>query len=119
MNDIDELLAYLVDNVDGALSAFVGSSDGLLIEQHPKQGQDMSSVTAQWTNVLTAMNSVATGLKAGGLEEAIMTTEKTIAYARLLSEDIFCVVLMNPSGNIGKARLYSQKLAKNLLEVFA
>jgi uncharacterized protein len=119
VKEIDELLAYLVDNVDGALAAFVGGSDGLLIEQHPKQGQDMSGVTAQWTNVLSAMNSVSTGLKAGKVEEAIMTSEKVIAYARLLSSELFCVVIMNPSGNIGKARLYSQKLAKNLLEVFA
>jgi uncharacterized protein len=119
VKDIEELLAYLVDNVDGALAAFVGGSDGLLIEQHPKQGQDMSGATAQWTNVLNAMNGVATGLKAGKVEEAIMTTEKVIAYARLLSPELFCVVMMNPSGNIGKARLYSQKLAKNLLEVFA
>lgn len=119
MKEIDELLAYLVDNVDGALAAFVGGSDGLLIEQHPKQGQDMSGATAQWTNVLNAMNAVANGLKAGKVEEAIMTAEKTIAYARILSPELFCIVIMNPSGNIGKARLYSQKLAKNLLEVFA
>ncbi len=119
MKDIDELLAYLVDNVDGALSAFVGGSDGLLIEQYPKQGQDLAAAAAQWTNVLNAMNGVSAGLKAGKLEEAIMTTEKVIAYARLLSPELFCVVMMNPSGNIGKARLYSQKLAKNLLEVFA
>jgi uncharacterized protein len=119
VKEIDELLAYLVDNVDGALAAFVGGSDGLLIEQHPKQGQDMSGVTAQWTNVLTAMTSVSTGLKAGKVEEAIMTAEKVIAYARQLSPELFCVVIMNPSGNIGKARLYSQKLAKSLLEVFA
>jgi uncharacterized protein len=119
VKELDELLAYLVDNVDGALAAFVGGSDGLLIEQHPRQGQDMSGVTAQWTNVLTAMNSVATGLKAGKVEETIMTAEKVIAYARVLSPELFCVVIMNPSGNIGKARLYSQKLAKNLLEVFA
>jgi predicted regulator of Ras-like GTPase activity (Roadblock/LC7/MglB family) len=119
MKEIDELLAYLVDNVDGALAAFVGSSDGLLIDQHPKQGQDMSGATAQWTNVLNAMSGVATGLKAGKVEEAIMTAEKVIAYARILSPEIFCIVIMNPSGNIGKARLYSQKLAKNLLEVFA
>jgi uncharacterized protein len=119
VNDLDEILAYLVDNIDGAMAAFVGSSDGLLIEQYPQQTQDLSAVAAQWTNVLVALGNVANSLKAGKLEETMMTTEKVVAYARVVNDDLFCVVMMNPSGNIGKARMFSQKVSQNLLEVFA
>jgi predicted regulator of Ras-like GTPase activity (Roadblock/LC7/MglB family) len=119
VKDLDEILTYLVSHIDGATAAFVGSSDGLLIEQYPVQGQDFSSVTAQWTNVLVNLNQVASGLKAGKLTESLMMTEKVVAYARLINSEIFCVVLMNPSGNIDKARALSQQISENLLEVFA
>ncbi len=119
MKDLEEILAYLVDNVDGATAAFVGSSDGLLIEQHSSQGQDFSAVTAQWSNVLVALNQVSSGLKAGHLLETMMITEKVVAYIRLINDELFCAVIMNASGNIDRARVLSQQVSQNLLEVFA
>lgn len=119
MKDLEEILAYVVDNLDGAIAAFVGSHDGLLIEQHPRQGQDFSAVAAQWTNVLTALGSMASGLKAGRLKESMMMTESMLVYARLVNQEIFCVVIMSPTGSLEKARLLSQEISQNLLEVFA
>lgn len=119
MHELDELLAYLVDNVDGALAALVGDTDGLLIEQYPRGERDLSAVTAQWTNVLHTLSGVATTLEGGETREVMLTAEKLIGYARVLNNDLFCFIVMNPSGNIGKARLYSEKMAERILDVFA
>ena len=119
MNDLEEILESLVKGVDGATAAFVGSNDGLLIEQYPRDGQDYSSLAAQWTNVLVALTHVSSGLKAGSLKETMMMSEHRLAYVRLINQEFFCVVIMNPSGNIEKARSLSQQVSQNLLEVFA
>lgn len=119
MNDLDALLTHLIDNVDGAQAAVIGDTDGLLIEQYPKQSRDLSAVTAQWTNVMTNLRAVSNGLDGGEVAEVMLTADKLICYARILSDDLFCFIVMNPSGNIGKARLYSDKMAERLLEVFA
>ncbi len=119
MQELDQILAYLVDNVDGAMSAAVGGMDGLLIEQYPAQGQDLSLLAAEQTNILNNARSAYTQLQSGALNELIITAEKLIAYTRLLNDELFCVIVMNPAGNIGKARLYSEQAAKRILEVFA
>ena len=119
MQDLDEFLTYLVNNIDGALAAVIGDADGLVIEQYPKEGQDLSNLTAQWTNVMSALETVTKSLKGGDLKEVMVTADSIIGYARMLDTDLFCFVLMNPSGNIGKARLYSEQIARQMLEVFA
>ncbi len=119
MRELDDLLAYLVKNVDGALAVIVGDKDGLLIEQYPKQSQDYSAVAAQWTTALTGLKSVSSTLEGGEVKEVMMTAERVIGYTRILNEELFCFIVMNPSGNIGKARLYSEQITSHLLEVFA
>jgi predicted regulator of Ras-like GTPase activity (Roadblock/LC7/MglB family) len=119
VKDLDEILTHLVENVGGASGAFVGSSDGLLIEQYSLQGQDFSAVAAQWTNVLVALGNVAGSLKAGVLSEAMVTAENMVAYVRLINEEMFCAIIMNPSGDIDKARMLSGQVSQSLLEVFA
>lgn len=119
MNELDEILALLVDQVDGAQVAAVGGMDGLLVEQYPAQGRDLSATTAELTNLLTATRTAYSGtLDAGEIHEVIVTAEQVIGYTRLLGDDMFCLIVMNPGGNIGKARLYSEEAARRILEVF-
>ena len=117
MQDLDQTLATLVENIDGALVAAVGGMDGLIIEQYPQQEQDLSGITAEQTNILTTAKSIyVERLKGGNLQEFIVTAENLIAYTRLLNSELFCLIVMNPSGNIGKVRLYSEQAQTRILE---
>lgn len=119
MQELDQILAYIVDNVDGATAAAVGGMDGLLIEQYPPQGQDLSPLTAEQTNLLThTRNAFSQAVSGGAIKEVIVTTEQLIGYTRLLDDELFCLVLLEPGGNLGKARLYSEGAAERILEVF-
>lgn len=120
MEDLDRLLGFLVDHVDGALSAAVGGMDGLLIAQYPSQGHDLSMMTAEQTKVLSHLRQLYIGVLAGGeLSEVVVVASHLIGYIRLLSDELFCLVVMNPAGNIGKARLYSEQVSARILEVLA
>ncbi len=120
MTDLDEILAFLVDNVDGALVAAVGGVDGLLVDKYPDEGRSLTGATAELTNVLLSARSIFSDyLEAGPLSELILTSDSTIVYLRSLNDAFFCLILMNASGNIGKARLYSEEASRKVLEVFA
>lgn len=120
MEDLDSLLAYLVDHVDGAISVAVGGMDGLLIAQYPAQSHDMAIMTAETTKVLGYIRQTYGGtLEGGGLSEVIVVARHMIGYTRLLGHELFCLMVMTPAGNIGKARLYSEQVATRVLEVLA
>ncbi len=118
MQDINEILAYLTDSVDGAQIALIGDFDGLLIEQYPPDGKDLSEVTVQWTKIITVIDMAAKALKGGRLQEIMITSERMMAYARVLNESLFSLIIMNSSGNFGQAKLYSKKIDKHILEIF-
>lgn len=118
MQDINEILAYLTNSVDGAQLALIGDFDGLLIEQYPQEGRDLSEIAVQWTKILNVINIATKALKGGDVQEIMITSEKMMAYARVLNESLFSLVIMNSSGNFGQARLYSKKIDKYILEIF-
>ena len=110
---------YVVSSVDGSLYAALGGMDGLLIEQYPKEEHDLSALAAEYTNVFTAVSRLgATGFELGDTRDVMITSERLMSYARILSDDLFLIVVMNPSGNLGKARMYSDQVAPKILEFF-
>jgi len=118
VRELDEMLSYLVDNVDGAQMALIADSDGLLIEQFPANGNDLSEVTVQWTKVMTIIESASKTVKGGRIKDIMISGEKMLAYARTLNESLFILVIMNSSGNFGLAKLYCKKIEQQILEIF-
>lgn len=118
MRELDEMLSYLIDNVDGAQLALIADSDGLLIEQYPANGKDLSEVTVQWTKVMTVIEAASKTVNGGHTKDLMISSEKMLAYARTLNESLFILVVMNSSGNFGLAKLYCKKIEKQILEIF-
>lgn len=106
MQDLEEILVQLVEGVDGALAAAVAGMDGLVIEQHPRESTELAGVVAELTGALTALSTtVAERLGGGATQELAVTSERRIAYVRLLEGGLFCLLVLNRHGNLGKARL--------------
>ena len=120
MTELDDILAGLTDQVDGSVAAAVGGMDGLIIEQAGGARAEMSAFVAELTNVLRAGNAAMNErLSGGNLQELIMSSEHYVAYVRILSDALYCVLLLDAGGNIGKARLYSGHTGKRILEALA
>ena len=120
MTELDEILAHLVEQVDGALAAAVAGMDGLLVEQYSPDETDLASVAAEFTNVLSAgRNAIARPPEAGELRELILVSEARSGYVLLLGNDLFCLIVLEAEGNLGKARLYAQQAAERLAKVLA
>jgi predicted regulator of Ras-like GTPase activity (Roadblock/LC7/MglB family) len=120
VQDLEEILAQLVQGVDGCLAAAVAGMDGLVIEQSPRESTELAGVVAELTNALTGLTgTVSDHLGGGPLHEVIVTSDRRIAYARLLEGDLFCLLVLNRHGNIGKSRLLTGEAARKIQGAFA
>jgi predicted regulator of Ras-like GTPase activity (Roadblock/LC7/MglB family) len=118
MTELDEILSLLVEQVDGALAAAVAGMDGLLVEQFPQDDLDLAAVAAELTNVLvSSRNAMSDRLDGGELRELVLGFERRVGYVRTLGNDLFCLIVLGPDGNLGKARLYGEKAAERLRQV--
>ncbi|HKI56567.1 MAG TPA: roadblock/LC7 domain-containing protein [Trueperaceae bacterium] len=120
MQDLEEILGQLVEGVDGALAAAVAGMDGLVIEQHPRESTELAAVVAELTNALKGLQlTVGEHLGGGAMRELIVTSERRIGYARLLEGDLFCLLVLNRHGNLGKARLLTAETERKIQGAFA
>ncbi|HKI59110.1 MAG TPA: hypothetical protein VKA00_07850 [Trueperaceae bacterium] len=120
MQDLEEILGQLVEGVEGALAAAVAGMDGLVIEQHPRESTELTGVVAELTNAFRPLQATLGGhLAAGAMRELIVTSERRIVYARLLDGDLFCLLVLNRRGNVGKARLLTTEAGRKIEGAFA
>jgi uncharacterized protein len=114
--ELDQILTQLVANTDGALGAALGGMDGLLIEQFSTEGKlALGNVVAEHSNLLrSAKTAYAVSLAAGEVEELFVASEKLIGFTRRINSDFFVTLMLEPNGNIGKARLLLDQAARQL-----
>jgi predicted regulator of Ras-like GTPase activity (Roadblock/LC7/MglB family) len=120
MESLEAILAHLVEHVDGAVVAAIGSADGLVVEQHPPAEHDLAATAAELTHVLGGVTrALGEHLGAGATRELMITTERTLAFVRIVTPDLYLLVTMDPSGNLGKARLHADEAADQLMGLLA
>lgn len=117
---MEEILAQLVDGVDGCLAAAVAGMDGLVIEQAPRESHELAGVAADLTNALGGLAvTLDEHLGGGSLRELVATAERRVVYARMLDDKLFALLVLNRHGNVGKARLLSGEAARKILGAFS
>ncbi len=114
--DIDQILSNLVSSVDGALGAALGGMDGLLIEQFSNEIKlNLGNVVAEHSNILrNTRTAYATSLSAGEVHEIFIATDMVLGFTKSINEDFFVSLMLEPTGNIGKARLLLEQTARQL-----
>jgi uncharacterized protein len=106
--ELDELLSSLVNDVDGALGAAIGGMDGLLIEQYAADASlNLDTIIAAYSNSLTA----------GNVTEILITAEQIMGFTKEVTSEFFLTIILEPKGNVGKARLLGQQAAGRIREV--
>jgi uncharacterized protein len=119
--ELDNILSNLVSNVDGAIGAAIGGMDGLLVEQFSSEAKlDLSIIVAEHSNLLRNASIAYEGsLDAGNVSEVLIISQKLVGYTVQITSDFFLTLTLEPTGNIGKARLMSDLALKSLREVLS
>lgn len=120
MNLFGDTLRDVVARVEGVRSAMIVGIDGIIIERAFSTGEDISElniemVTAEFTSLLKTALRTADDVEVGTMLEMTVFTEKCVFVIRMITEEYYIMVVMDPDGNFGRAR-YELKKAKYLLE---
>ena len=113
-----EILQDLVEKTDGAVAGLLMASDGISIDQYSKGDGpfDIESVGMEYSVVLKGIQRAAEMLDTGTTDEVSVKSERLTTVVRLLSEEYFVALTLEPGGNIGKARYLLRVSAPKLIE---
>ena len=109
-----------MEAVDGAIVAAIGSTDGLVVEQHPPASHDLAATAAELTHVLIGVGrALGEHVDAGATRELMITTEHRLAFVRVVNPELYLLVMMDRSGNLGKTRPHADEAAEHLIGLLA
>jgi predicted regulator of Ras-like GTPase activity (Roadblock/LC7/MglB family) len=113
-----EILQDLVDRTDGGVAGLLMASDGIAIDQYSRgEGPfDIESVGMEYSVVLKGIQRAAEMLDAGATKEVSVKTERLTTVVRMLSDEYFVALAVEPGGNVGKARYLLRASAPRLIE---
>lgn len=113
-----EILQDLVDRADGGVAGLLMASDGIAIDQYSKGDGpfDIESVGMEYSVVLKGMQRASEMLDAGSTKEVSVETERLTTVVRMLSDEYFVALALEPNANVGKARYLLRVSAPQLIE---
>jgi len=115
-----DTLRNIVENVDGALAIMIMAYDGIPVDEIIVEQTefDMQLLSVEYATVLKEIRRSVEVIKAGDMEEVSITTNQTCVAIRVLSSELFIVLIMKRDSNFGKGRyllrLKSHDLAHEL-----
>ena len=113
-----EILQDLVDRTEGGVAGLLMASDGIAIDQYSKGDGpfDIESVGMEYSVVLQGVQRAGEMLDTGDTKEVAVQTEPLTTVVRMLSEEYFVALAIEPGGNTGKARYLLRVSAPKLIE---
>jgi predicted regulator of Ras-like GTPase activity (Roadblock/LC7/MglB family) len=115
-----DTLTEIVGNVEGGVAAFIMAHDGIPIDEVivGRTGFDVQLLTIEYAALLKDIKRAVEIIRVGQVEEVSITTSEVTVVMRVLSDELFAVLVMAKDGNFGKGRhllhLKSYDLAQEL-----
>lgn len=118
---LKDTLSEIVRNVEGCLAAVVMVSDGISVDEIvvDQVGVDLQLLTVEYATVLKNVKRAVGLLEVGETEELCITSGGLIVVVRVLSDDLFMILVLDRKGNLGKGRymvrLKASEITRELL----
>lgn len=116
-----ETLKGVVDGTEGGLAGLLMDFEGIPLEIYAKDGApfDIEAVGAEVSVVVKAIQRATEMLDAGLTKEVAFKSDKMVTIIRVLNENYFLALTMDPDGNFGKGRYMLRRTVPALLEELA
>jgi predicted regulator of Ras-like GTPase activity (Roadblock/LC7/MglB family) len=115
------ILQKIVDQGGGILGAALMGTDGIAIEQvRAHRGGDAvladepGAAGVEFGRILEDVRKASDSLGGGALAEAVISLARFTLVFRIVDDETFLVVAIDPHGNLGKARYL---VRRHLLEI--
>jgi predicted regulator of Ras-like GTPase activity (Roadblock/LC7/MglB family) len=117
------ILQEIVDECGGGLAAALMGADGLPIEQVEASGEVRESLEnevdvlgVEFGRILDEVRKASDSVGGGGLEEVSVRLAKFWVLMRMVDEETYLVLAIEPEGNAGKARFLMRRQLMALRE---
>ncbi len=118
-----EALKEVVENTDGAVASLLMDVEGIPLESYIKEGMaapfDIEVVGAEFSVIVKSVQRTVDSLEAGGTREVAVQAERVTTLIRVLTDEYFVALALDPTGNIGKGRYMLRISAPKLLAELA
>ncbi|TVR90943.1 MAG: hypothetical protein EA416_10430 [Trueperaceae bacterium] len=104
MRSLEDILDRLLAQADGGVAAALGGMDGLLVEQRPAAGPDLTTVVAELTGALADLRRAVTDALEGGPVTALdVRSEHVRALVRHVTSEHYLVLTLHPAADVALA----------------
>jgi predicted regulator of Ras-like GTPase activity (Roadblock/LC7/MglB family) len=117
------ILQEIVDECGGGLAAALMGADGIAIEQVEASGEDRGSLDqevdalgVEFGRILDEMRKASDSVAGGPLEEVSVRLANFWVLMRMVDEETYLVLAIQPDGNAGKARFLMRRQLMALRE---
>ena len=105
-------LENTVTSVAGSQAAILMGFDGIPVDSFTRASDtDIETIGMEFSVLLNEVRKAAEQLDAGGAQEMTIRTEKMSTILRIVNDNYFLAIALNPNGNLGKARYLLRILA--------
>ncbi len=113
-----DVLRELVEGTDGAVASLLMGFDGITVDSYSRDPStfNVESVGSEYSVVLGQIKQAAAMLDLGAAQEVAVRAENMTTLIRLLNDEYFVAMTIEPAGNFGKARYLLRMQAPMLLE---
>lgn len=114
-----EVLREVVERTEGGVAGLLMGFDGIAVEQYVKEATteavDIETVGMEFSVILKDVRRAAELLEAGSAQEISIQAERMTTVMRVLNDEYFVAVTLEPHGNFGKARFLLRTASSKLL----
>ena len=110
------ILQEIVDECGGGLAAALMGADGIPIEEVERSGEPGESLKdgvdvlgVEFGRILDEMRKASDSVGGGALEEVSVRLSNFWVLMRMVDEETFLVLAIEPDGNAGKARFLMRR----------
>jgi len=114
-----EVLQDVVDRTEGSIAGLLMGFDGIPVDHYAREGAiapvDVETVGMEFSVILKDVRKASELLEAGGAEEISVRAENMTTVMRVVNDEYFVAVTLEPHGNFGKARFLLRTASSKLV----
>jgi len=113
-----EAIQEVVEGTQGGLAGLLMDFEGIPLESYTRDGAglDIEAVGAEVSVVVKAIQRASEMLEAGETREVAFKSDKLVTIIRIINENYFLALSLQPDGNFGKGRFMLRTTAPKLLK---